>query len=152
MKQIAIMLCLSVCTITGIAQKTNSPKPSLFSSYPSTINLSENTIKQLFAASEGQIIDMAFEGNFKLHGPVISKISKYNNSLQTMVVKLPAFNNILFSISKIVENEKSTIFRGHLFNSRYADSYELKCNASKQYQLIKIETEQLLQPCVAKVD
>jgi hypothetical protein len=103
-------------------------------------------LNSLFTAQQGQLVDIDLESNFKIKGPVTSNLIKYQR-LQTVVIKLQAFNNILFSLSKRQDEDNNTVFVGHILNNSYADGYELKRNSSKQYQLIKIETEKLLQPC-----
>ena len=146
MKQIIIILFISLLYSKGFSQNTSTSKAFLFNNYPSSINFSEAHLNSLFTAQQGQLVDIDLESNFKIKGPVTSNLIKYQR-LQTVVIKLQAFNNILFSLSKRQDEDNNTVFVGHILNNSYADGYELKRNSSKQYQLIKIETEKLLQPC-----
>lgn len=130
----------------SIAQKPASPKPLLFNNYPAIINCTEAQLSSLFSADKGQQVNLVLPGNLNLKGTIKNKIAKYNN-LQTVAMQLPAFNNILFSVTKRVDASNNTIYIGHLFNGSYADGYELKRNAGNTYQLIKIETEKLLPTC-----
>ena len=90
---------------------------------------------------------MELSDNFKLEGPVSNKISKYNNALQTLVIELPAFNNMLLAVSKRTTSNNQNVYIGHLYNSESADGYQLQQHQNNTYQFVKIVTEKVLQPC-----
>ena len=149
MKSVNISLCFAIMlliSISSIAQKPSSPKLFLFKNYPAIINCTEAQLNNLFAAARGESISLSLSNELKLQGSITSKITKYNN-LQTLTIKLPGFKNILFSVTKRTDDNNKNIFVGHLFNTDYADGYQLKRNADNSYQFIKIETEKLLPTC-----
>jgi hypothetical protein len=149
MKNSTKLLLAALCIFSMLgstAQKPASQKPFLFNNYPAVINCSEILLSNLFNAGKGQAINLSLPSNLTLKGTITSKLTKYNN-LQTISIQLPGFNNILFSITKRLDAANKAVYIGHLFNSNYADGYELKRNAENNYQFIKIATEKLLPTC-----
>ncbi len=149
MKRLIHSLCtvlLIIITATASAQNTSATKKYLFNNYPAVIDFTEAQLSNLFSGKQAQNTSPALSGSFSLEGPVISNITKYN-SIQTVVIKLTAFSNILFCLTKRKDEDNNTIYVGHLFSRDYADGYELKRTNGKAYQLIKIETEKILPAC-----
>lgn len=149
MKHFTKLVFAALCTFIAFgssAQKTSSSKPFLFNNYPAVINCTEAQLSNLFVAEKGQPVNVALPGNLTLKGTITTKLTKYN-TLETVTIQLPGFHNILFSVTKRVDAANKTIYAGHLFNSNYADGYELKRKADNTYQFIKIDMEQLLPAC-----
>lgn len=122
-------------------------KKAFFSRYPSNISCTEAQLCKLFNAEKGQQVSLILSDNFKLEGLVSNKISKYNNTLQTLVIQLPAFNNMLMAVSKRTMANYQTVYIGHLYNHESTDGYQLLQQENHTYQFVKIETEKVLQPC-----
>jgi hypothetical protein len=141
---IAVSFCL--CTVKGFSQKEHSGKPLMFSNYPPIINCTEDQLNNIFSYGLGDHVNIALPANLTLSGPVTSNIVKFSN-LQTVVIKLPSFNNILFALSKRLDENNKPVYVGHLFNKDYADGYELRRTNGGNYQFVKIETEKLLPTC-----
>jgi hypothetical protein len=139
-------LCCLIFGLNSIAQ-TNIKKPSAFNDFPKIVYCPASTIANLFSIAQGQSAKIEFGENKVLEGRIINKISKYNNTLQTIVIQIPAYGNSILSISKRKENDNSTVFIGHLFNNNFADGFQLKPGKNNQYELVKTSTEQVLQPC-----
>lgn len=140
-----VLLTITACTVT--AQSTKISKPYLFKNFPAAIDFSEAALSNVFSAKAGQSKMLALPGGLSLSGEVVSNISKYNGALQTLAIKLPAFNNMLFSLSKRKEKDNSVVYVGHLFSKDYADGYELKRNDNNTYQLVKVEMNEMLPTC-----
>ena len=149
MNRLAPYACALLCTLfatTGFSQGPGVAKPKQFDSYPRVINCSEAEISRAFATTAGQSINLSFSDNFSFSGNVTDNTVKYSN-LQSVVLKSAAFNNSVFAISKRTEADNSVTYVGRIINRNYFDGYELKKNASGNYQLIKIETDQVIQDC-----
>lgn len=142
----AMLLFLSFCSVTALSQDNNIPKPKQFSNFPDIINCSEAELNSVFNSLPGQNISLSFSNNFLFSGNVISNIVKYSN-LQTAVIKSQVFNNTIFCVSKITNKDNSISYVGRIINKDYFDGYELKKNATGTYQLIKMETDQVIQDC-----
>ncbi|MGG9960250.1 hypothetical protein [Ferruginibacter sp. SUN106] len=142
---VMLMLCIGIATTT-YSQGTTGAKPKLFSNYPGKIICSEQELSKVFAAGVNHTIDLNFSDNFLFSGTVTSNVVKYAN-LQTATIKSPFFADAVFAISKITNADKSTSYIGRIINTKYFDGYELKKDAADNYQLIKIETDQVIQVC-----
>jgi hypothetical protein len=142
----AMMLLFSVISLAGFSQNGNNSKPKQFNNFPEVINCTGATLSSIFNASPGQQINLSFSDNFIFSGNVTSNIVKYAN-LQTAVVVSPDYSNTIFSVSRITNTDGSISFIGRIINKNYFDGYELKRNATGNYQLIKIETDRVIQDC-----
>ena len=149
MKHVATLVSALYCLLfafNGIAQ-SNSKRPSAFNDFPKIIYCPASTIANLFSIAQGQQVTILFGENQILQGKIINKISKYNNTLQTLVIQIPAYGNSILSISKRKEMDNSDVFTGHLYNNNFADGFQLKPAKNNQYQFEKIASEQVFQPC-----
>jgi hypothetical protein len=131
------------------AQTQNGTKPSLFNNFPGKIICSEQELSRVFSTTASQDISLSFSDNFIFSGKVTSNVVKYTN-LQTAIVKSPIFGNAIFVLSKITNTDRSTSYVGRIVNKQYFDGYELKKDASNNYQLIKIETDKVIEDCSHK--
>lgn len=129
------------------AQQNRIGRPCLFNNFPPSILCTARQLSVFFDTPEGQNIKVNLNNNLWLAGTIQKKVLKYNNALETVIIKLPAFNNILFSISKRKDAQSKIIYTAHLFDAAYADGYQLKKTGPDNYQLIKISMEKLLPAC-----
>lgn len=150
MKKLSAIFIAFFCllAIAAMAQQT-AKKATLFDQYPASINCSEEQLSQLFTAGQGKQVHLLLPGNLKLEGKITHDIKKDGN-LHMIAVSLPAFNNILFSISRRMDSHNKPVYRGHIINAAYADGYELQRNTNNNYQFTKVETAKLLPYCGSK--
>ncbi|MEP7144530.1 MAG: hypothetical protein ABI707_16710 [Ferruginibacter sp.] len=149
MKHFLITMCMVLLTlfaVTGYSQNRQAFRPSLFTGFPAIINCTEAQLSSLFTNAMGQNINLSLASNFTLSGPVTSNLVKYSN-LQTIIIKLPAFKNTLFSLSKQTDQNNNNTYVGKILNPLYADGFELKHNGGGNYQLVKINVEKILVNC-----
>jgi hypothetical protein len=142
----ALLLLFVIISLTGFSQNNNTAKPKQFNNFPNVINCSEATLSNIFNSAAGQHIDLSFSDNFSFSGSVTSNVVKYSN-LQTAVVRSPYFNNSIFSVSRIINADRTVSYLGRIINKNYFDGYELKRNADGNYQLVKMETDRVIQDC-----
>jgi hypothetical protein len=74
--------------------------------------------------------------SFNFKGEVVSAVSKYQNSITSVVIRSSNFPNTQFTISRITENDGSIRYTGRIFSMKNADLYELK-NNNGNYILVK---------------
>lgn len=146
-----LMVLLTLTAVTSFAQqhmesRTLPVKPALFSKFPDVINCTAAQLNNFFNSRQGENVNVSLNNTLTLGGSIKSNISKYSN-LQTVVVKLPLFNNILFTLSKRTDQQNNIVYVGHLFDPAYADGYELKKISQENYQFIKIAMDQVLPTC-----
>ncbi len=142
----ALSLFLSLTVMTGFGQ-ANTPKPKQFSSFPEVIDCSEQELARVFNTSPGQTISLSFSNNFTFAGNITSNLVKYAN-LQSAVMVSPDYANTIFSISKITNGDGSLSYVGRIINKNYFDGFELKKNATGNYQLRKVETDRVMPDCI----
>lgn len=138
------MLLFVLINSTAYAQTGN--KPRQFSAYPAIIHCTETELNGVFAKAPGQNISLSFSDNFHFNGTLINNVVKYNN-LQSAVIRSPYFNNSIFSISRIINNDNSVSFTGRIINRDFFDGYELRATAPGNYELVKIETDRVIPDC-----
>lgn len=139
------LFCLTA-TLPAAAQQASNTQPRLFNSFPSSIQCTVQELSRVFALAEGQNITLSFSGNFQFSGPVTSNIQKFSN-LQSTIIKSPAFNNAVFSLSKRIEADNSVTYVGMILNEDYADAYMLKKSSNGTYSLEKFEVLTKRQDC-----
>lgn len=146
-----LMVLLTLTAVTSFAQQhpdnRSSPvKTALFNKFPNQINCTIQQLDKFFTGRENDTVDVIIGNAFSLGGQIKSNIIKYRN-LRTVVVRLPQFNNILFTLSKTKDQENNIVYVGHLFDAAYTDGYELQQVNRETYQFVKIEMERLLPTC-----
>jgi len=148
MKILILKATLLLCILTSLtagAQNT-AAKPKLFSSFPDKIICTEQELSKVFSASVDQNLGLSFSDNFSFSGTVTSNVVKYSN-LQTVIIKSAAFDGAILVLSKIKDENGGISYVGRIINTKYFDGYELQKDAANNYQLIKIETDKVIQVC-----
>ena len=140
----ALLLLVCLQSTAGFSQSGNKPKQ--FSNFPDVINCTETELNKVFTASAGQNISLSFSDNFTFAGNVKSNMARFSN-LQSANIQSPAFNNSLFNISRRINEDNSITYIGLIINRDYFDGYDLRKNSNGNYQLIKIETDRMIQDC-----
>ncbi|HEX2683377.1 MAG TPA: hypothetical protein VHL77_05575 [Ferruginibacter sp.] len=141
----ALSLILSVISITGFSQ-SNTSKPAQFNAFPAVINCSQTELGRIFNTAPGQQISLSFSDNFTFSGTMTANVVKYA-SLQSAVITSPDYSNTIFSVSKIIHDDGSTGYIGRIINKNFFDGFELKQDQSGNYQLVKMETDRVIQDC-----
>ncbi len=142
----ALVFILSLYA-TAVYSQSNTVKQKQFDNFPSTIDCSESELSKVFNATPGEAISISFSSNFTFSGNVKNNLVKYAN-LQSVVVVSPYFNNTIFSVSKITDDNGGISYIGRIINQEYFDGYELKQNAAGNYQLTKVETDRVMPICL----
>jgi len=140
------LVLLFAVSITAKAQTAG--KPTLFSRFSEKIDCAVTELNKVFTATANQAISLSFSDNFLCNATVVSSEVKYSN-LTTVVMRLPEFDNAVFVLSKI-SGMSDVSYAGRIINEKSSDGYELKKDSYNNYQLIKIETDKVLQVCSGK--
>ena len=139
-------LLFTLFTVSANSQSSTGSKPKIFAAFPATISCSELELSKAFSTAVDQTVSLSFSNNLLFNGTVTGNTVKYSN-LQSVTIKLPEFDNLIFSISKITNDDKTVTYVGRIINKKYADGYELKKDASNNYQFIKFETDKIIPEC-----
>jgi hypothetical protein len=73
---------------------------------------------------------------FRFTGKVVSAVSKYQNSIVSIVVRSTNFAGASLTISKITNEDGTITYRGRIISRQHGDLYELK-QVNNNYVLIK---------------
>jgi hypothetical protein len=146
MKRIYKILALSLVIMTSYssqAQIANSNRQAYFNKYADKLPTPESELDKAFATPEGGKVKISF-ADFAFNGIVTSSVKRYDN-LYSVIVKSPGLNNTIFSISKIINPDKTVSYVGRIINEKYADGYQLKRENTGRYSMNKIRTDALIE-------
>ena len=149
MKHCTQLVLAALCLLASFstqAQKKSSARPSLFTNFPAVINCTEQQLASLFTFNNDTEVTLLLPNGLTLKGPVKWWAKKFSN-LQTVSIKLTEFNNILFSVTRRYDANNNFVYVAHLFNTDYADGYELQHKEGSNYQLVKMDTDKIIQIC-----
>ena len=125
------------------AQIQGTSKAQFFRHSSQRVVAKATELEKAFGARPGTTVKLQFE-NFDFKGLITASVKKYEN-LHNVLIRSASSENMLFSISKIVNEDKSIYYTGRIIDNEYADGYELIREDDGNYMLIKISTEKLLQ-------
>ncbi len=144
LRSIMLMACtlLSCCLH---AQKDNTPinepdmnKPRLFDGLPNRIPVNTDELNNLLNAPVGRLasLKLTAQSSLQFDGEVVSVSDKFENNIQSVVLRSSNFNGARLTISRIVNDDGSFSFTGRIISFKHGDLFELK-NESGSYVLIK---------------
>ena len=129
---IVCCLCLSLYSIRSSAQQNDAPvnkpdlnKPRLFKLSPQKISIQTDEITGLLSTAVGEPILLNLP-SFRFEGNVISAISKYENKIQTVVIRSSNFEGATLTISRITDEAGNIKYAGRIISMKSGDLYELK--------------------------
>lgn len=144
-----LILCASISlhSLSIAAQSVTIPinepdlnKPLLFSSLPDTIPVDMGNVNNLFGTLVGTQVNMnlsvSLSDIFQIEGQVISSVSKFENMIVSVVIRLSNYPGAVFTISKITETGGSILYTGRIVSRQHGDLFELK-NINSRFVLIK---------------
>lgn len=153
----AILLSVSsVCAYSQDAAPVSEPnynKPHLFSNLPDNIKVNINSLKHLLTTSVGDAISSNLrdenasnpigEDPFVFNGQVISTANKYNNKMQSVVIRSANFNGAGLIFTRFTNEDGTTGYSGRIISFEHGDAYELQL-IDGNYQFVKKKFHQLV--------
>ena len=141
-----ICLMTTFSCISIFAQKTtvsNAPvrepdykKPHLFGNLPQRMNIELKGLDTILQYETGKQVSFELAPNFTFKGVVSSVANKYENTINTIVIRSTNFQGAVFSISKTINPDGTSYFSGRIISFQHGDGYEIN-NEDGQYYLIK---------------
>lgn len=153
LKPYGFSLSLIFCCAISFAQdrvvlkEPDHNKPTLFSSFPDKIPVEINELKNLFShtAAKGKEINTSFLDK-KLpgfRGKIISATSKYNNTLQSVVVRSTQFNGATLTFSSSTTTDGTVRYSGRIVSFQHDDVFILQ-KQNDQYFFLKKKFNELV--------
>lgn len=139
----ASLMLYSLCSSAQSADKipVNEPdynKTKLFQAIPENVPVSLDNITTLFQSAVGTAvgINLSEELTFRFEGTVVSQVSKYNNTIESVVVRSSNYAGARLSLSRITAADGSIAYTGRIVSMQHGDLFELK-QTNNQFTLVK---------------
>ncbi len=140
---LCIVFALSATVSHSQEQKIplNEPdnnRPRLFTNLPDKILVPIANIDNMLSAPVGKNSQfrLSEDNTLQFAGEVVSTASKYNNTIQSVVIRSEAFNGARLTVSKITNSDGSIRYSGRIISFKHGDLYELE-NHEGQLLLVK---------------
>jgi ribosomal protein S4E len=142
--KVAVFFTLLISFNSIKAQIVTERRPQLFAAFAKTINFPKTELEKIFTTPEGRTIKLSLGENVGFTGIITSSIQRYHN-LQSVVVRLNNLDGTIFGISKRTNDDNSITYIGRIINTKYADAFELKTDATGNYFINKTKTADLIE-------
>lgn len=111
-------------------------RPSLFQNLPEKISCHVNDLSALLESEIGRNISFQFTGNLNFQGVISSVVSKFDNTLQSVVVRSTNFPGAALSFSRITKEDGTFSYVGRILSFQHGDAYEIS-QENGQYFFVK---------------
>ena len=129
-------VCLETNAQTPPVREPDMNRPSLFQNLPEKISCRINDLSALLESETGRTISFAFSGNINFQGIVSSVASKFDNSLQSIVIRSTNFPGAALSFSRITKQDGTIAYVGRIISFQHGDAYEINLE-NGQYFFVK---------------
>lgn len=131
-------LCSSAQTEKIPLNEPNYNKPKLFQNLPDNIPVSMDNIINLFGSPTGRSVSLNLSDRspFQFEGDVVSSVSKYENTIQSVVIRSTNYNGARLTISRLTDANGNVSYTGRIISMQHGDLYELK-KVNDEYMLVK---------------
>jgi hypothetical protein len=137
------MICLSVFLVSIKLSAQNPPvrepdmnRPSLFQNLPEKITCRINDLSALLQSEIGRTVSFSFAENTVFQGVVSSVANKFENTLQSVVIRSTNFPGAALSFSKLTKEDGTISYVGRIISFQHGDAYEITME-NGQYFFIK---------------
>jgi hypothetical protein len=134
LRTVVLCTCITVCSLYSAAQtpKVNEPdlnKPHLFDNLPAMIPVSMASLNDLLQSKPGVSIHTTFSNDVttsSFEGKVVSSVSKYDDKVQTVLIKSTNYNGASLYISRVTTDDGKIKYNGRLISLRHGDVFVLQ--------------------------
>ena len=131
-----IFVCLSTNAQTPPVREPDMNRPSLFQNLPEKISCRINDLSALLESEIGRNISFLFAGNLSFEGVISSVATKFDNTLQSIVVRSTNFPGAALSFSRITKEDGTFSYVGRILSFQHGDAYEIS-QENGQYFFVK---------------
>ena len=129
-------VCLKTNAQTPPVREPDMNRPSLFQNLPEKISCPISDLSALLESEIGKAISFSFTGSLNFQGIVSSVASKFDNTLQSIVIRSTNFPGAALSFSKIKKEDGSISYVGRILSFQHGDAYEIS-KENGQYFFVK---------------
>lgn len=131
---LCILFAFATLAVSAQAQDKlplNEPdytKPRLFSRLPESIPVTAARADEIIHSPAGRISQFSLDeaGKVQVDGEVISAASKYNNTIQSVVIRTSQFEGARLTLSRIVLADGKIKYTGRIISFQHGDLYVLE--------------------------
>jgi len=131
-----ICACITLCSLYSSAQdqkvivnEPNYNKPRLFDNLPDVIPVSIDYLNGLVNSKAGVSINTALSNDVRtahFEGNVVSSVSKYEDKVQSVIIKSTNYNGATLYISRVTTEDGTIKYNGRLMSFQHGDLYVLQ--------------------------
>jgi hypothetical protein len=136
-------VCLSLFFICSHSNAQTPPvrepdmsRPSLFQNLPSKISCRINDLSALLESQIGKPVSFSLADNLSFQGVVSSVASKFDNTLNSVVIRSTNFPGAALSFSRISKEDGTFSYVGRIISFQHSDAYEINLE-NGQYYFVK---------------
>jgi hypothetical protein len=129
-------VCMKTNAQTPPVREPDMNRPSLFQNLPEKISCRINELSSLLESEVGKTISFSFTGSLNFQGVVSSVASKFDNTLQSVVVRSTNFPGAALSFSRIAKEDGTYSYVGRILSFQHGDAYEIS-QENGQYFFVK---------------
>ena len=100
-------------------------RPSLFRNLPDRINCNVNDLTALLQSEIGDTVSFPFATSLNFQGVVSSVATRFENTLQSVVIRSKNFTGAALSFSKLIKEDGSISYIGRILSFQHGDAYEI---------------------------
>jgi len=140
-----LCVCITLFSFCAVAQDIKVPvnepdnnKPKLFNKLPDYVSVNITGLNTLLNAPVGKAvsIDLGSDSPFLFEGHVVSVASKFENTLQSVVIRSTNFPGARLTFSQITNADGTFSYTGRIISFQHGDLFELQ-NQNGKFALIK---------------
>ena len=127
------------CSASAQVSRVKEPdmnKPKLFQNLPNDIAINADQLSEILNHEVGQSVYINLSPGLQIQGQVVSTASKYENSIQSIVIAVSNYNGARLTISRLTNKGMPTIYTGRIISFQHGDLFEL-ASQNNQYYFIK---------------
>ena len=120
-------------------------KSTLFTALPEKITIATNSLATALKTTTGNTVSITLsdEPVFRFEGQVVSTVSKYENKIQSVVIRSSNFDGATLTISRITNDDGTQSYTGRIISFGHGDLYELQTSGG-QLILVKKKLNDLV--------
>lgn len=131
-----LFICLQSNAQKPPVREPDMNRPTLFQNLPNKISCRINDLSALLELGIGKPISFSLIDNLNFQGVVSSVASKFDNTLNSVVIRSTNFPGAALSFSRITKDDGTFSYVGRIISFQHGDSYEINLE-NGQYYFVK---------------
>jgi len=129
-------ICLQSNAQTPPVREPDLNRPSLFQTLPNKISCRINDLSAFLESEIGRPVSFSLANNLNFQGIVSSVASKFDNKLNSVVIRSTNFSGAALSFSRITKEDGTFSYVGRIISFQHGDAYEINLE-NGQYFFVK---------------